>query len=105
MDKEISAADASKLLGKADTTFLDVRELDELAICAIAGACHISMTEIPARISEIPKDGRVVVFCHHGMRSMRVLEFLSERGYEGVLNLRGGIDAWAVSVDPEMRRY
>lgn len=105
MDKEISAADASKLLGKADTVFLDVRGLDELAICSIAGARHIPMIEIPARMSEIPKDGKVVVFCHHGMRSMRVLEFLTERGFEGVVSMRGGIDAWADSVDPEMRRY
>ncbi|MGB0290192.1 MAG: rhodanese-like domain-containing protein [Opitutales bacterium] len=105
MDKEISAADASKLLSRADTVFLDVRELDELAICSIAGARHIPMTEIPVRMSEIPKEGSYVVFCHHGMRSMKVLEFLVERGYERVMNMRGGIDAWAVSVDPEMRRY
>jgi adenylyltransferase/sulfurtransferase len=105
MDKEINASDASKLLGKADTLFLDVRELDELAICAIAGARHIPMMEIPERLPEIPKNGTIVVLCHHGMRSMKVLEFLSERGYEGVFNLLGGIDAWAVSVDPKMRRY
>ncbi|MGB0183982.1 MAG: rhodanese-like domain-containing protein [Opitutales bacterium] len=105
MDKEISAADASKLLSKEDAVFVDVREWDELAICSIAGARHIPMIEIPARMSEIPKDGKVVVFCHHGMRSMRVLEFLTERGIEGVVSMRGGIDAWAVSVDPEMRRY
>ena len=105
MDKEISAADASKLRGEAGTLFLDVRNADELAICSIDGACHIPMAEIPERLPEIPKDQKLVIFCHHGMRSMQVLEFLAQRGYSAVSSLRGGIDSWAVSIDPQMRRY
>jgi rhodanese-related sulfurtransferase len=105
MDKEISAEAAAKLRDETDVLFLDVREADELAICAIEGARHIPMMEVPERLTEIPKAGKVVVFCHHGMRSMKVMQFFMARGYEDVINLRGGIDAWAVSVDPEMQRY
>ncbi|NCG08003.1 MAG: rhodanese [Verrucomicrobia bacterium] len=105
MDKEISAAEASKLFRKGDSLLLDVREADELAICSIAGARHIPMMEIPERLAEIPKEAKVIVFCHHGMRSMKVVQFLSARGYERVINLSGGIDAWAITVDPEIPRY
>ncbi|CAI8271365.1 MAG: Thiosulfate sulfurtransferase GlpE [Opitutia bacterium UBA7350] len=105
MDKEINAIEAAKLLKEAESVLLDVREPDELEICSILGAHHIPMTEIPERIAEIPKDIPLVVFCHHGMRSMKVLQYLAERGYDRVLNLKGGIDAWALSVDKKMRRY
>lgn len=105
MDKEISAVAAAKLREEGGALFLDVREADELGICTIEGARHIPMMEVPERLTEIPEAGKVVVFCHHGMRSMKVMQFLMARGYEEVINLSGGIDAWAASVDPEMQRY
>jgi rhodanese-related sulfurtransferase len=84
---------------------LDVREVDELAICAVTGAIHIPMGEVPARIAELPADMPVVVMCHHGMRSLRVMRYLHSVGRDNAINLEGGIDAWAEQVDPGIGRY
>jgi rhodanese-related sulfurtransferase len=84
---------------------LDVREPDELATASIAWAKAIPMGEIPVRYAELPSDTPIVVMCHHGGRSERVTRFLNANGYENAVNLAGGIDAWAASVDPALPRY
>jgi len=84
---------------------LDVREAHEVAICGIAGAIHIPMGQVPARIAELPTDAPLVVMCHHGMRSARVVGFLRQAGRGNAVNLDGGIDAWAEEIEPAMRRY
>src|SRR5690606_35039485 len=61
---------------------LDVREHDELELAAIAGARHIPMRQVPARLEELPKDQPIVVFCHAGGRSRRVAQFLAANGFE-----------------------
>lgn len=106
MNKEISALEAAILRdNNKDAVFLDVREDSELAICRIEGALHIPMGEIPERYKALPKEGPLLVFCHHGMRSSNVVQYLEAKSFENALNLAGGIHAWAVEVDPEMRRY
>lgn len=106
MNKEISAAEAAELRSaNAEAVFLDVREDSELAICRIEGALHIPMGEVPARADSLPGDVPLVVLCHHGMRSTHVQQYLQARGFTNVLNLAGGIHAWAVEVDPAMARY
>lgn len=106
MNKEISAPEAAILRDNhKDAVFLDVREDAELAICRIEGALHIPIGEVPQRHDALPKDVPLVVFCHHGMRSLNVVHFLEARGFENAVNLAGGIHAWALEVDPEMRRY
>jgi rhodanese-related sulfurtransferase len=84
---------------------LDVREAHEVAICGIAGAIHIPMGQVPARMAELPADAPLVVMCHHGMRSARVVSFLRGAGLRHAVNLDGGIDAWAEQFDAAMRRY
>ena len=84
---------------------LDVREHDELAIAAVAGALHIPMREIPARVAELDPDKPLVVMCHSGGRSRRVADFLLGNGFSNVFNLRGGIDAWSTEIDPQVPRY
>ncbi|HMG50237.1 MAG TPA: rhodanese-like domain-containing protein [Inquilinus sp.] len=84
---------------------VDVREPQELAACRLDGTIDIPMAEIPVRLEEIPGDRPVVVMCHHGGRSAQVVRWLSARGMDNVVNLRGGIDAWAREVDPTMGRY
>ena len=84
---------------------LDVRESEELEVCHLPGAKHIPMHLIPIRHSELPSDQEIVVICHHGGRSMQVASFLEHNGFDQVLNLTGGVDAWAINVDPAMRRY
>jgi len=89
----------------ADLVVLDVREPAELAICALEGALHVPMAEIPARTGELPLDRPLVVVCHHGVRSRAVVDFLRRAGFDNALNLDGGVDAWALEIDPSMPRY
>ena len=106
MNKEISASEAAKLRAEnPETVFLDVREHSELEICRIEGALHIPMGEIPSRLDALPREQPLVVFCHHGMRSMNVLQYLQASGFENVINLGGGIHAWSHEVDTSVPRY
>ena len=97
---EISARDAAAALQAGDHILLDVREPIELEAAAVAGALHIPMGEIPARLDEIPRDRTVICMCHIGGRSMQVAAFLGAQGYAQVLNMTGGIEAWLADVDP-----
>jgi len=106
MNKEISALEASILRNNnEDVILLDVREDSELEICRIENALHIPMNEIPERCEALPLARPLVVFCHHGMRSMNVLHYLESRGFENVINMGGGIHAWATDVDSSTPRY
>ena len=106
MNKEINAIEAANLREtEANVTFLDVREDSEVAICRIEGALHIPMGQIPERAEALPKDGKLVIFCHHGMRSMNVLQYLEAKGFTNTINMGGGIHAWATEVDTEMACY
>lgn len=99
----------TKLRNRLDTgaapLLLDIREPAEHAHCSIAGSLHIPMQEISTRLDELPADAEIVVYCHHGMRSMQVANFLDQRGYTKIYNLLGGIDAWSTEVDPSVPRY
>ena len=89
----------------AAAVLLDVREPGEYQICHIDSSVHIPMGEIPNRLQELDEDQEIIVICHHGMRSMQVAMYLESHGFPNVSNLQGGIDAWAVDVDPKMSRY
>jgi rhodanese-related sulfurtransferase len=84
---------------------LDVREAKELDICELDGALHIPMANVPARIDTLPTNRPLVVICHHGARSLRVVDFLRNAGFDNAVNLDGGIEAWACEIDRSMRRY
>lgn len=84
---------------------LDVREPWEVERCAIEGSVAIPMAEIPSRIGDLDPGRPWVVVCHHGMRSLQAALFLERQGFDRMHNLLGGIDAWAVQVDPAMPRY
>lgn len=86
-------------------TLLDCREPHEVATARIEGALHIPMREIPARLTELEKAGRIVTHCHHGGRSLRVTQFLRQQGFEQAQNLAGGIDAWSLEIDASVPRY
>lgn len=103
--REITPTELQQLLSDENRpTLIDVREEGEAAICAIAGSTLIPMNELPQRLSEIPRDRPVALYCHHGMRSMMAGQWLSNQGYES-LSLAGGIDRWAIEMDPAMARY
>ncbi|MEM1221354.1 MAG: rhodanese-like domain-containing protein [Verrucomicrobiota bacterium] len=106
MNKEISALKASKLKESgSDVAFLDVREDTELEFCRINGAIHIPMGQIPERMDALPRDEKLIVFCHHGMRSLNVVQYLEAQGFDNAINMTGGIDAWATDVDSSIGRY
>lgn len=100
-----AAALAAELEAGKDVFLLDVREQGEWQTCQIPGNTLIPLGQIPARLGEIPKDRRIVAYCHHGGRSGRALQYLEQQGFSDLTNLTGGIDAWAIAVDPEMTRY
>lgn len=103
---EISVAEARSLLDEPSAPLLlDVREADELAICRLTGSLHIPLGELPLRLAEVPRDRMVIIHCHHGGRSLRATRFLRSKGHARVANLKGGIDAWSIQVDPSVPRY
>lgn len=83
---------------------LDVREDFELDLARVEGALHVPLADVPARFAEIPRDRDVLVLCHHGIRSAQAARWLRARGVRAI-NLSGGIEAWAVEVDPSVGRY
>lgn len=86
-------------------TLLDVREPMERELAKIEPSLFIPMDEVPRRLSEIPKDRELVVYCHSGHRSAMVAGYLEGQGFHRVGNLTGGIDAWSRRVDPSVPRY
>lgn len=84
---------------------LDVREDWERALVSLPGSLGIPMQQVPGRIAELPADRPLVVICHHGARSLRVVQYLRQRGYSGAINLAGGIDAYARTVDSALPTY
>lgn len=90
-----------------DLILLDVREPHEREICQLPNSLAIPMPMIPLYMDKLDHDKEIVVYCHHGVRSYHVINYLIEAGFEpeNLLNLEGGIDAWAMRVEPEMRRY
>ena len=88
-----------------DVLLLDVRESWERDICLIAGSRHIPLGQIVERVGELSAEMPVVVYCHHGARSLQAVLWLRQQGFAGAVNLGGGVDAWAELVDPDMARY
>ena len=84
---------------------LDVRTDEETAICALPDSIHIPMNLIPLRSNELPDGLPIVVYCHHGIRSLHTAMYLADAGFETLYNLQGGIDAWAAQIDENMARY
>ena len=95
---------AELLRGGAPPYLLDVREPAENAVARIEPSRLVPLRSLPESIADIPRDREVVVYCHHGSRSARAVDFLRAHGVQA-RNLTGGIDRWSVEVDPSVRRY
>jgi rhodanese-related sulfurtransferase len=103
---EITPRETKELLGREkEVLFLDVREPWEYDTAHIDGSVLIPMREIPASLQHIENSDQVVVFCHHGMRSLDVAAWLRTQGVEGVRSMAGGIDRWSTEIDPKVPRY
>jgi len=103
---EITCVDLKKKIDtKKPFVLIDVREPHEFQISRIPGSTLIPLGDVPKRWQEIPSDQEIVIHCKAGVRSAKALLFLQQQGYKNLLNLKGGIDAWAEEVDPSLPRY
>jgi rhodanese-related sulfurtransferase len=103
---EISPQDLKARLDQQQAPLLlDVRQDWETKLCRLPNAVHIPIEEIELRVEELNREDAIVVYCHAGVRSAAVAEYLRSLGFKDVRNLAGGVDLWARTVDPTMRRY
>ena len=98
-----------ELKQKLDTNqsvlLLDVREPSEYEIVHLEGAQLIPLNTLPQHIDSLPLDDEIVVYCHHGTRSLYATAYLHQNGFRGAKNLVGGIDQWTSEIDPTLQRY
>ncbi|MCG2586338.1 rhodanese-like domain-containing protein [Massilia sp. TS11] len=90
---------------RAKPLLLDVREPWEFDTCHIPGSVLMTMHTVPMRWQELDEDAEIVCICHHGGRSMQVAAYLARQGFAKVINLTGGVHAWAQQVDSTMPTY
>ena len=108
MVRQILAQDVkAKLDAGEPVLLLDVRNEDEYAYCRLEGSVLIPLGELMGRVEEVDvRDGAlVVVYCHHGVRSLSGAAILARAGIDNAVSLSGGIDAWSLQIDPGVPRY
>lgn len=84
---------------------IDVREPWEFKICHLEGSELLPMRQIPYQLDNFDQTQEMVIICHHGIRSRQVGRFLENAGFTKIINLQGGLAAWAQEVDPNMPVY
>lgn len=103
---QITPQELKTRLDRNDRPFLlDVRQDWETRLCRLENTVHIPIEEIEVRTDELNPEDEIVVYCHQGVRSAAVAEYLRQLGFKNVKNLAGGLDSWARTVDSSMRRY
>lgn len=106
---EVTPLEVKRRLDAGDALVLiDVREPQEFALSQIAGSELIPMNTIPANLQQVEtkaESGTVIVFCHHGMRSLNTAAWLRRQGVDNVQSMSGGIDQWSLEIDPTVPRY
>jgi len=94
---------------EAEPIVLDVREPWEVQTASIRPdgfeLRHVPMATLPMRLSELPRERPIACLCHHGGRSAQVAYYLQRQGYDNVVNIAGGIHAWAMELDPSVPQY
>jgi rhodanese-related sulfurtransferase len=107
MDYEIDPESVQRMSkGGERFTLLDVREPWEFDAARIEGAKLMPMGDVPSRAhQELDPEDHVVVYCHHGVRSMNVTAWLRQQGFEKAQSMAGGIDAWSRNVDAKVPVY
>ncbi len=103
---EISVQELKRRLDAGDAVrVLDVREPWEIAIVALPGSTRIPLQQLPGRVKELSAEEPIVAMCKSGGRSRRAAQFLQSAGFQNVVNLTGGIDAWIQDIDPSLPGY
>jgi rhodanese-related sulfurtransferase len=106
---EITPLDVQRrMLAGEKLALIDVREPQEFQIARIDGSELIPMRAVPAELSRLDaqaEDRPLIVFCHHGVRSLNVVHWLREQGVGACQSMAGGIDRWSLEIDPAVPRY
>lgn len=106
MVEQIDVDELKQALDSDDNiTVLDVREPWEQRICALPKSLPVPMNELSSAFKRLDKEAKIAVLCHHGVRSYFAAITLNKNGFQNVLNVQGGIDAWARKVDTQMPTY
>jgi rhodanese-related sulfurtransferase len=108
MPQEITPRELAKRLANGHAVrLIDVRQPAEHQLAALPDSTLIPLNELPQRSSEIKgeADETLVIYCHHGIRSLSAAAYLERLGVRGVYSLAGGIEAWSLEVDPSVPRY
>ena len=105
MIKDLTPKEFKDYLSDGEVILVDVREQWEFDICQIKGAILIPMGDIAISYENLDKDSKIALYCHSGVRSMHVADFLLSKGFQSLANLQGGIDAWAQEIDTTVERY
>jgi rhodanese-related sulfurtransferase len=104
---EVSPSEVKARIDSGEAVrLIDVREVQEHQLTRIEGAELIPMNSIPRHLQDLDDDGPgLIVFCHHGVRSLSVVDWLRRQGIENCQSMSGGIDLWSLTVDPAVPRY
>jgi len=106
---EVTVLETKRMMDAGERVVLiDVREPMEHEIARIEGAHLIPMNNVPGRltaIEAIADEARIIVYCHHGMRSLSVVNWLREQGVEACQSMAGGIESWSLEIDRSVPRY
>jgi len=108
MPRQIHPEAVAKALAAGEPIYLlDVREPWEHVQARLTDSMLIPLGELPQRIAEVepPAGAPVVVYCHHGIRSLSGAAILEANGFPEAYSLAGGIDAWSTLIDPKVPRY
>ena len=105
--RHMTASELKSVLDRSEQppVLVDVREPWEFQICHIENSKLIPMSNIMRALNEFDPAQELVLICHHGVRSQRVGAYLTQAGFRNLINLDGGINAWAREVDPRMPTY
>jgi rhodanese-related sulfurtransferase len=106
---EVTPTEVKQMIDEGQAVhLLDVREQTEYQICRIDGAELIPMNTVPQRLQYldgVADEQLLVVHCHHGMRSLNVVNWLRQQGVANCVSMAGGIELWSVQIDPAVPRY
>jgi rhodanese-related sulfurtransferase len=105
---EVSPEEAQQWLRSgAPPRLIDCREQDEYALCRLDGSELFPLSQWMERWQEKfgDRDQAILIYCHHGLRSLRAVEYLRAKGFSNVRSLAGGIDLWSRKLDPSIPRY
>ena len=107
-DRQLGATELAEWIKSENPPrLLDVREQEEREFSRLPNSRLIPVGQLPFRMAELSdwKDEEIVVYCHHGIRSLHAIGILHQAGFTRLKNLAGGIDAWSLEVDDSVPRY